>query len=56
LFHSLFDFVLHTTAISVLFLVLVALMVAAGFKYADDIHSDETGSRRQADLVPLANR
>lgn len=56
LFHSLFDFVLHTTAISVLFLVLVALMVAAGFKYADDIHSDEIASRRQADLVPPANR
>ncbi len=37
LVHSLFDFVLHTTAISVLFLMLAALVVASGNKFPDDI-------------------
>jgi O-antigen ligase len=36
LVHSLFDFVLHTTAVSVLFLTLIALLVAAGREYRDD--------------------
>ncbi len=36
LVHSFFDFVLHTTAISVLFLTLTALVVASGRSYADD--------------------
>jgi O-antigen ligase len=54
--HSLFDFVLHTTAITVLFLLLIALMVAAGFEYADDIHSDHAHVRRRANLVPIAGR
>jgi O-antigen ligase len=36
LVHSVFDFVLHTTAISILFLALVALVVQSGDEYADD--------------------
>ncbi|CAN5634703.1 hypothetical protein BH20ACI4_BH20ACI4_02880 [soil metagenome] len=36
LVHSFFDFVLHTTAISVLFLTLTALVVVSGRNYADD--------------------
>jgi O-antigen ligase len=56
LFHSLFDFVLHTTAISILFLLLIALMVAAGFKYADDVHSDHSPSPRRGDIEPLRTR
>lgn len=36
LVHSIFDFVLHVTAISVLFLTLLALVVSSGNKYADD--------------------
>lgn len=36
LVHSLFDFVLHTTAISVLFLTLVALVVLSGRKMSDE--------------------
>lgn len=36
LIHSIFDFNLHTTAIALLFLVLLALLVAAGSKYEDD--------------------
>lgn len=41
LVHSIFDFVLHTTAISVLFLTLVAILVASGYRYADDIEDTE---------------
>lgn len=41
LVHSAFDFVLHTAAISVMFLTLVALLVASGRKYPDDTMSDE---------------
>jgi O-antigen ligase len=39
LVHSVFDFVLHTTAISVLFLTLVSLVVSGGSDYADDIET-----------------
>lgn len=37
LVHSLFDFVLHTTAISLLFLILMAIGVASGREYDDDV-------------------
>jgi O-antigen ligase len=37
LVHSLFDFVLHTTAVSVLFLVLLSLLVACLASYEDDV-------------------
>jgi O-antigen ligase len=36
LVHSFFDFVLHTTAVSVLFLTLTALVVVSGRNYTDD--------------------
>ncbi|MDM7923652.1 MAG: O-antigen ligase family protein, partial [Pyrinomonadaceae bacterium] len=36
LVHSIFDFVLHTTAISLAFLMLLALLVASRSDYADD--------------------
>jgi len=51
LVHSLFDFVLHTTAISVLFLLLAALLVAAGYKYDDDIHIGDTRPRHGSGIV-----
>lgn len=41
LVHSIFDFVLHITAISTLFLTLLGLVVASGNKYADD-EADES--------------
>jgi O-antigen ligase len=47
LVHSIFDFVLHTTAVSVLFLVLVALLSAAGRKYDDDIVTDDRDRRHR---------
>ncbi len=38
--HSLFDFVLHITAVSVLFLLLIAMLIAADRKYEDDLAVD----------------
>lgn len=46
LVHSIFDFVLHTTAISVLFITLMTLLVASREKYADDIELPEWQKRR----------
>src|SRR5690606_22985692 len=37
LVHSIFDFVLHVTAVSVLFIILMPILSASGKKYADDI-------------------
>ena len=37
LVHSIFDFVLHTTAISVMFLTLVAMLIASRVSYDDDV-------------------
>jgi O-antigen ligase len=59
LIHSLFDFVLHITAISVMFLSLLALLVAAGRRYDDDITEfDETRSRsrRSASVTSIGKR
>lgn len=56
LVHSLFDFVLHTTAISVLFLMLVSLVVASGNKFSDDISDNEPrrGKKsRSASVTPI---
>lgn len=47
LVHSLFDFVLHTTAISVLFLTLIALIVASGYKYDDDIEDEPSSHHKK---------
>jgi hypothetical protein len=52
LVHSLFDFVLHTTAISMLFLTLVSLVVAGGNQFPDDVK--ETDSRRNRNSRPAA--
>lgn len=48
LVHSLFDFVLHTTAVTVLFLLLVALLVAAGKKFRDDVPDIDRGRRERS--------
>ena len=45
LVHSLFDFVLHTTAITYLFITLVALVVVSGNSFTDD--NREFDERRQ---------
>jgi Lipid A core - O-antigen ligase and related enzymes len=51
LVHSVFDFVLHTTAVAVLFLLLIALLVAAGNKYEDDLRGDDLHRRRRKGSV-----
>lgn len=58
LVHSVFDFVLHTTAIAVLFLVLVALLVAAGHSYVDDLAGTEShrARRSKAPVLPMSSR
>ena len=52
LVHSLFDFVLHTTAVTIFFLTLLTLMHAAARRYADDIpdtdHRDGHRHRRSS--------
>jgi O-antigen ligase len=53
LVHSLFDFVLHTTAVSVLFFVLLSLLVNSGFDYEDDIPGDEPRRHRRGSVHPL---
>ena len=54
LIHSLFDFVLHTTAIALLFLSLLGLLAAARFSYPDDDAraSDKPRKRRKSHLSP----
>ncbi len=59
LVHSVFDFVLHTTAISILFLLLLAMLVSAGREYKDDItdFDDEHSKRRlTSQKTPFAKR
>ena len=55
LVHSIFDFVLQTTAIAVLFLLFTALLIAAGSKYEDDIPDVEhqQRSRKKGSVHPL---
>jgi O-antigen ligase len=54
LVHSIFDFVLHTTAVALLFLLLAALLVATGSQYDDDIHTSRPGrSGRKGSLHSL---
>ena len=59
LVHSIFDFVLHITAISVMFLTLMAMLVASGRKFDDDtLEFDETMSkpRRTASVTSIEDR
>ena len=53
LVHSIFDFVLHTTAVSVLFLMLVSLLVASRVSYEDDVEEapHERAGRRSTGSV-----
>jgi len=56
LVHSVFDFVLHTTAVSVLFLMLVSIVVSGGNSYADDFEDFEqkrSKKRRSGTVTPI---
>lgn len=60
LVHSVFDFVLHVTAVGVLFITLLAMLVASGRKYKDDIRDfDEVklkGRKRSGTVTPINER
>ena len=53
LVHSLVDFVLHITAVSVMFLTLMALLVASGRRFEGD---DIAQSRRSTPVSELTGR
>lgn len=58
LVHSLFDFVLHITAISVMFISLMAMLVASRRKYDDDIEEFDSGAtkhRRSASVKSFSD-
>jgi O-antigen ligase len=57
LVHSIFDFVLHTTAVSVLFLMLLSLLTASRVSYADDVDEavGERAVRRGSGSVSSIN-
>jgi O-antigen ligase len=59
LVHSIFDFVLHTTAISVMFLTLIGLLSAGGREYDDDFEDEYRGPVRRksnASITPISER
>jgi O-antigen ligase len=54
LVHSIFDFVLHTTAITVMFLTLVSLLIVSGREFEDDEKIYEKRTRRsKATVTPI---
>lgn len=56
LVHSVFDFVLHTTAITVMFLTLVSLLVVSGRKFADDQHRREHRRSKKANITSIEEK
>jgi len=59
LVHSVFDFVLHTTAVSVLFLLLLALLSASQYAYTDDVENDpreRVDRRRSGSVSSIASK
>jgi O-antigen ligase len=59
LVHSAFDFVLHTTAISVLFVTLLSLVAASCGRYDDDFSESEPSRKRrisQGSVAPISSR
>ncbi len=55
LVHSLFDFVLHITAVSIVFLTLLSILVASGRNYDDDVDEYDEPKRRsrRANVTPI---
>lgn len=59
LVHSLFDFVLHTTAIAMMFITLVSLVVVSGNKFPEDrpdISQKGNKKRRTENVIPIGKR
>ncbi|MFT3745673.1 MAG: O-antigen ligase family protein [Pyrinomonadaceae bacterium] len=55
LVHSLFDFVLHITAVSVMFLTLLGLLIASGREYEDDVDDYDVPKRRRKRSASVTN-
>lgn len=58
LVHSVFDFVLHTTAVSVMFLILVAVLVSGRNSFEDDIDDgkpDRSVKRSSGRIAPISS-
>lgn len=56
LVHSLFDFVLHITAVAMLFITLVSMVVVSGSKFPDDtedLSQSNKRKRRPASITPI---
>ena len=58
LVHSIFDFVLHITAVSMLFITLISMVVVSGNKFSDENSRDvedrmRDRKRRSADTAPI---
>lgn len=61
LVHSLFDFVLHTTAVTLMFIVLLSLLAACGREYEDDVLDLEGKQhrhrrRKRTNVTPLESQ
>lgn len=61
LVHSLFDFVLHTTAVTLMFIVLLSLLAACGREYEDDVLDLESKQhrhrrRKRTNVTPLESQ
>jgi len=60
LVHSLFDFVLHTTAVTLMFITLLSLLIASGRQYDDDVRDmdgrPQHRRRRKASVTPLESQ
>jgi O-antigen ligase len=56
LVHSLFDFVLHTTAITVLFLILAAIVVVSGRNFTDDEQVFERRRSKKANVTSIQEK
>ena len=56
LVHSLFDFVLHTTAVTVLFLILASLVVVSGRIFSDDEQLFERRRSKKASVTSIKEK
>lgn len=56
LVHSIFDFVLHTTAVTVLFLMLAAMVAVSGRRFADDDQSFVRRKSRKASVTSIEEK
>jgi O-antigen ligase len=52
LIHSLFDFVLHTTAVSIMFLTLISLLAVSGKGKAEEAYPEKK-RKRKANVTPI---